>query len=477
MNRSVRWYDLITINSYWFALSTRSQTISPLIVPLLVQLFVGEENKGSAVGQIRLWALMTAVLVQALMGMLSDRSTAPLGRRRPFIIFGTIGEILVFTLIGFSAGLSGETGYWVLFGLYIFSMIFSNTAQAGTQGLIPDLAPEAMLGRFSGVKAIFELPLPLIFVSVLIGPLVAREKIWAALILVMAVLAVCAAITMTVKEERQAKAPFKVDWKPFANLIGMTAVFTGLILAMGALVQWYLRQPLSFNSWQRSLLTGAVGVAAMTIAIGAGVTASLRIGAGKAGQTLPSFKWWVVNRLAFLAGSTNVATFLLFFLQERFAGMEAEKAAGPASQILLVVGIFILLTAFSGGWLADRYGKKNLVIAAGLLAAAGMGVIVFFHDLLGVYIGGSIVGVGIGLFYSANWALGTEIVPHEQAGRFLGLSNLAGAGAGAIGAYIGGPIADVMGYTYILGLYAILFLISIIAIMKVKEPTQSLLST
>lgn len=472
MNRTVRWYDLITINSYWFALSTRSQTISPLIVPLLVQGFVGEEVKGSAVGQIRLWALMTAVLVQALMGLLSDRSTAPLGRRRPFILAGTLGEILVFTLIGLSAGLSGETGYWVLFGLYIASMVFSNTAQAGTQGLIPDLAPESMHGRFSGVKAIFELPLPLIFVSVLVGPMVARGQIWMALILVMAVLAACAAVTMTVKEQRQPRAPFKMDWKPFANLVGMTAVFTALILAMGALVQWYLRQPLAFNSWQRSLLTGAVGVAAMTIAVGGGVTASLRIGAGKTGLALPSFRWWVVNRLAFMAGSTNVATFLLFFLQERFAGMEAEKAAGPASQILLVVGIFILLTAFSGGWLADRYGKKPLVIAAGLLAAAGMGIIIFIPVLPAVYVGGSIVGIGIGLFYSANWALGMELVPHEKAGLFLGLSNLAGAGAGAIGAYIGGPIADSLGFTYILGVYTFLFLISILAMIGVKERRQ-----
>lgn len=469
MTRPVRWYDLITINAYWFALSTRSQTISPLIVPLLVQLFVGEEVKGSAVGQIRLWALMTAVLVQALMGMLSDRSTARFGRRRPFILFGTIGEIIIFALVGLSAGLSGETGYWVLFVLYIFSMVFSNTAQAGTQGLIPDLTPPSMHGRFSGVKAIFELPLPLIFVSLLVGPLVARKEIWTALILVMAVLVFCAGLTMTVREKQQERSPSRMDWKPFVQLIFMTAVFTVLILGMGAAVQWFLRQPLAINSWQKSLLTATVGVAAMTIAVGVGVIASLRIGVGKDIQKLPSFKWWVVNRLAFMAGSTNVATFLLFFLQERFAGLEAEKAAGPASQILLVVGIFILLTAFSGGWLADRWGKKILIIAAGLLAAFGMGIIVLIPDLIAVFIGGSIVGVGIGLFYSANWALGTELVPHDQAGKFLGLSNLAGAGAGAIGAYIGGPIADAMGYTYILGIYSILFLVSIVAIIRVKE--------
>jgi MFS family permease len=57
-------------------------------------------------------------------------------------------------------------------------------------------------------------------------------------------------------------------------------------------------------------------------------------------------------------------------------------------------------------------------------------------------LGGGILGAGVGLFYSANWALGTQLIPPGKAGAMLGLSNLAGAGAGAVGAYLGGPIAD-----------------------------------
>ena len=110
MSRVLRWYDAITINIYWFALNTRSQTLSPLVIPLLVQQFVGEASKGSALGNIRLWALMTAVLIQALMGILSDRSTFKLGRRRPFILIGTLGEILVFVMIGYTASLEGTGG-------------------------------------------------------------------------------------------------------------------------------------------------------------------------------------------------------------------------------------------------------------------------------------------------------------------------------------------------------------------------------
>ena len=82
MKRATRWYDYITINIYWFALTTRSQVLAPLIIPLLVQQFVGEAVKGTYVGQIRLWALMTAVLVQSLMGIISDQSRSRWGRRR-----------------------------------------------------------------------------------------------------------------------------------------------------------------------------------------------------------------------------------------------------------------------------------------------------------------------------------------------------------------------------------------------------------
>ena len=54
--------------------------------------------------------------------------------------------------------MQGIKGFWVLFVLYVISMVFSNTAQAGTQGLIPDIVPGEKRGIFSGVKALLELP-------------------------------------------------------------------------------------------------------------------------------------------------------------------------------------------------------------------------------------------------------------------------------------------------------------------------------
>ncbi len=57
MERKIRWYDYITINIFYFGLTTRSQVLTPLILPLLVQTFVGDEVKGTAYGNLRLWAI------------------------------------------------------------------------------------------------------------------------------------------------------------------------------------------------------------------------------------------------------------------------------------------------------------------------------------------------------------------------------------------------------------------------------------
>jgi len=133
------------------------------------------------------------------------------------------------------------------------------------------------------------------------------------------------------------------------------------------------------------------------------------------------------------------------------------------------VGIFILVMVVPSGWLADRFGKKTLIALSGLSVSAGAGVVILSPGMSLMYVGACIVGAGVGMFYSANWALGTELVPKEQAGRFMGIQNIAGAGAGAIGAYIGGTIADNMSYVLLMSIYAMMALISILPLLGVRK--------
>lgn len=478
MNRPVRWYDYLTVNVNWLGMSSLSQTMTPLVAPLLIQQFVGESAKGTFYGTLRLVTMMIALLVQALMGMLSDQSTSRWGRRRPFIFIGTVANIVVLVMVGLSAAMEGMAGYFFLFAMSILSAIAGNTVQGAQQGLITDLVPEEKHGRFSSIKAILEIPLPVILISLTVGQLIKNGNMWGGILVVIGIMAVCLILTLFVPE-RQNKEPVHLNWKPFVQLIVMTLVFAAIIVGMGYLSgigQSLI--PQSTSPITLAIITGAIALAGMAVAVGLGVWSSVHLGVGADIKKNPSFTWWVVNRLAFLVGANNLASFVVYFLQGRL-GLVREKAAGPGSILTMFVGVFILFCALPSGWLTDRLGHKRMITLAGLIAALGTLVALSAPSLPVIYAGGAIIGAAMGLFYTANWALGTSLVPQNQAGKYLGISNLAGAGAGAIGAYIGGPMADFitrsvpdqpgLGYVVLFAVYGILFLASIAALIGVKS--------
>lgn len=481
MKQVFHWHDYVTFNIYFLGLSTLSQTLSPLVYPLLVQQFLGEEAKGTFFGTLRLWSLMLALLAQAFWGIISDRTTLRFGRRRPYILGGTLVNLIFIGAIGLSASMSGWTGFYFLFAMALLLQISSNAGQAAQQAVIPDLVPEEKRGRFSAFKALFEVPLPLILVSFTIGRVIGSGNMVGGILIAIAVLLIAMILAMFIRETPLTQAP-PFDWQPFVRLILMTALFTAIILGLGEgtkLVSGFLVGINDVTSLM--FIWGIIGVVAMGIAVALGVYLSVRISLGDAARANPSFTWWVVNRLAFLVGAINISTFIVFFLQGRL-GLVREKAAGPAANLLLVVGILILISALISGWLSDRIGQKRTVAIAGIIAAVGVLIAIAVPDLTAINIGGACLGIGTGMFYTANWALGTKLVPQAEAGRYLGISNLAGAGAGAVGAYIGGPIADYftvrfpnipgIGYVLLFAMYGILFLASVVALTRVQEPEK-----
>ncbi len=478
--RTFRWFDYFTINIYWTGITTLSQAVG-LFYPVLVQNFVGEASQGSYLGSLRLWSLMVALLVQSVMGTLSDRSQHPRGRRRPFIFSGTIADLIFLAGLGFISGLEGISGYWALFIIAILLQFSSNTAHAGQQGLIPDLVPENHQGVFSGFKALLEIPVPLILVSFTLGKYFGQGKFWMGLIIVMIVLLSTMLLTMLVPEKRSQVKPGPFRWSPILRLTTMTAIFTVIILGAGEFVRLagniFLEIELPVK--QIPVYFSLLGVVCMLMAVAGGVFSSIRISLGKnSAQANSSFIWWVINRLAFLIGTTNLGTFAVYFIQTRL-GYSNETAIIPAANLMQVIGISILVSVLPAGWLADRLGKKLVVATAGLLASIGTWIVVAASTLVSIYWGGIFIGVATGIFFTSNWALGTSLVPKDEAGKYLGISNLAGAGAGAVGAYIGGPIADFftrntpntpgLGYVVLFSIYGVLFLVSSLALIKVHE--------
>ena len=180
MKRVLRWYDYININAFVFGISFASGSITPLLLPYLVALFVPEAEKNTYLATVRVIGLAVAMLIQPVAGMLSDRSTSRWGRRRPYIVGGTLFNMFFLLLIALSPNFVGSPldslflpflgvtfAYMVLLAGIVLLQVSSNFGQAAVQGLIPDLVPEDRRGRASGVKAVMELlpSLPMILIG------------------------------------------------------------------------------------------------------------------------------------------------------------------------------------------------------------------------------------------------------------------------------------------------------------------------
>lgn len=472
------WQHYLTLNAFSLGLTTLTQT-NGILFPLLIQQFVGEQDKGGYFGTLRLWSLMAALLAQSSAGMFSDRCASRWGRRRPFIVAGTLLGVVIIAAIGTLANRTGVEAYWLLFMLAIMLQIASNIAQGAQQGLIPDLVPEDQRGRFSGFKALFELPLPLLLVSIVIAPMLADWRVSQALLVVIAVLAGSMLITLLVREVPLAEAQPPVRWADIRRLTLMTALFTAAILGFGSVTKAIMKTTvITLEPAQQVVVLGVAAFLGMLGASLVGVWVSVRAGLGSGSKAHTAFTWWVVNRLTFLAAAFNLSTFAVYFLQARL-GLVKEEAARPAAVLMLIIGVLILIFAAPAGWLSDVIGHKKMIAASGIIAGLGTLVVLLYPSLTWIYAGGILIGAAMGCFYAANWALGTRLAPRHEAARFLGISNLAGAGAGAIGAYIGGPIADFftqsqpqaqgLGYIVLFAILGMLFLTSTLTLVAIKD--------
>jgi MFS family permease len=185
--------------------------------------------------------------------------------------------------------------------------------------------------------------------------------------------------------------------------------------------------------------------------------------------------WRLVwSRFLFLVGVYGIQAFAQYFVRDKLQADNPVKLTGD-----LMAAIVLSLIAFSilAGYLCDRFGRKPLHAAAAVLVAIGSLLMLTAVTPTAVLIFGSIVGAGIGLFVTANWALANDLAPAGEAGKFLGLTNLATAGAGAA-SRLTGPGIDALnawqpgvflGYAALFSGAALLTLVSLLALRRVPD--------
>jgi MFS family permease len=300
---------------------------------------------------------------------------------------------------------------------YIGLQLSSNTAHGPVQGLLPDLVPPEQLGRASAVKSSLDM-LGIIVASLWMGRFFhADGSNWPAAVgLLMGVLAVT--LVITVIGSREASTVHLDKREPIRNpLRGMFRV-----------------------DWKQA----------------------------------PGFAPLIVTRFVFLAGVYGIQAFAQYFIRDTLHTSDPMALTG---NLMAVIAISLTVCALGSGWLCDRLGRKPMHVLAGFMVAAGSLLLIMAASPEAVLLCGCIVGAGTGIFLTANWALATSLAPIKEAGLFLGLTNLATAGAGALSRFTG-PAIDALnlwqpgkflGYDLLFTASAVFALAALLVLVRVPE--------
>ena len=143
-----RWsqWDLLKLNSFSFGITGFILAMDTVVLPVIVLTVAPEEFKNTYLAILGISGLVMAALVQPTIGRISDRTQSPLGRRVPFILWGS-----VFAAVGL-IGIRLAPNFGVLFGVWIFIQANVNIAYGPGLALIRDCVPLSRIGMASSMK-------------------------------------------------------------------------------------------------------------------------------------------------------------------------------------------------------------------------------------------------------------------------------------------------------------------------------------
>lgn len=420
--RHLSWRSMLVLSSFWFAIAYTMQPLGGNIIPLLVARFTHPMtlHLGSIAFPIDVNTYVSlldtigaafAIVWQPAIGAISDNSRFELGRRRPFIAIGVIGDVIFLTLIAF------VTSYWALLLVYVLFQIASNTAQGPYQGMLPDQVPAEQRGEASGYYGLMNMLGTIVGFLVVGALLIPTHHLKLAILTLPAVIAVAGVLVIVGVPDRR-------------------------------------RTAASPHGLRRSVL--------LSVAIDA--------------TRYRDFAWLMVSRLFFLMAPVAIGTYAFNFIRYTFNYSEG-KASLYASALQAIILVFAAVLCMTAGFLAERYGKKRLIAAACAIGAVGSTLLIFAPSLPWIFAFGLIVGISLGTFLSVDWAFMTDLIPKAEAGRYMGVSNIATASAGLIARPLLGPIIDAfnnnrtsaVGYRVMFGIVTGFFLIALLTLQPVRE--------
>ena len=175
---------------------------------------------------------------------------------------------------------------------------------------------------------------------------------------------------------------------------------------------------------------------------------------------------------SFLTGASIslVVPFMPIFVEQ--LGIEGDQVAFYAGLAISVSAVSAALVSPIWGILADKYGRKPMMIRAGLAMTITMGGLAFVPNIYWLLFLRLLNGVFTGFVPNATALIASQ-VPKDKSGAALGTLSTGVVAGTLTGPFVGGLIAEIFGIRNVFLLVGgFLFLAAILTIFFIKEDFQ-----
>src|SRR5207302_10893569 len=151
----------------------------------------------------------------------------------------------------------------------------------------------------------------------------------------------------------------------------------------------------------------------------------------------PDFCWVVLSRFLVFTSLAGIQRFAANYIRDTYHGryvlfgIQLGSAQTATFVMLAVVILCGLAVTYPAVRLSDRVGRRVVLISAATTGAVASVLFFFATSVTQVVLFAVPAAVAFGMMVSVDWAFMADLAPRRRAGKFLGFSNVATAGAQA----------------------------------------------
>jgi Na+/melibiose symporter-like transporter len=300
---------------------------------------------------------LVCIITQVVIGAISDRHRGAYGRRRPYIVAGTllaIPAIWFFVLAG---------NFLMLVVAFMLVELLLNIANGPYQALIPDMVPPERHGIASGYMGLWNLVGQ--FGGLALGALLFSGA-------------------------------FGKN-----GMIYLFGIFSVLSVVLMVLTVTHVREePYTGERVQKR--RAVLGILKTDL------------------RSHPAFVWVLVSRFLINLGFYVALLYLKKYLQF-VLGFPENTATVYALVLGVVLTITGLIGTVPAGRLADRVSKKTIIYGTCALCTVSAFLFCAAAGISWAIAAAAVFGLGLGAFAAVDWALACNVLPEGDAAKFLGI--------------------------------------------------------